>query len=58
MFIEMPKKCPITGGMATGIKIDCPGCAFYIDQEKQCRIIPTDNNIRLLLALLQKQQQR
>lgn len=58
MFIEMPKKCPITGGMATGIKIDCPGCAFYIDQEKQCRIISTDNNIKFPLALLQKQQQR
>lgn len=54
-YIEMPKRCPITGGMATGLKIDCHGCAFYIDQEKQCRIISTDNNLRRLLALLQKQ---
>lgn len=55
-YMGMPKKCPITGGMATGIKIDCLGCAFYVDQEKQCRIISTDNNLRLLLSLLQKQQ--
>lgn len=54
-YIEMPKRCPITGGMATGLKIDCHGCAFYIDQEKQYRIISTDNNLRRLLALLQKQ---
>lgn len=48
-YIEMPKRCPITGGMATGLKIDCHGCAFYIDQEKQCRIISTDNNCSAII---------
>lgn len=33
MFIEMPKKCPITGGMATGIKIDYPALLFILTKK-------------------------
>lgn len=55
-MIDMPTKCPLTGGTVSIYKNDCGSCTFYIPDEKKCRIISIDENLKKLLAIIQHQQ--
>lgn len=56
--MDMPTKCPFTGGSVSTYRNECGNCTFYIPSEKQCRIISIDNNLKRLLSIIQNQQKR
>lgn len=48
--------CPYFGEDTNSGNKPCPTCAFYDVDDKVCRIIRTDENLKELILLLQKQR--
>lgn len=54
MTIVMPKTCPITKVKVGRFLDNCKDCHFYCQDEERCRIIRIDENLKQVLAILQK----
>ncbi|MBQ5672774.1 MAG: hypothetical protein IIV46_01015 [Phascolarctobacterium sp.] len=53
-MLDMPTTCPITKVKVARFTDNCKDCHFYCKPEDRCRIISIDENLKKVLAILQK----